>query len=355
MKVYLVGGAVRDELLSIKVLEKDWVVVGSTEEDLTEEGYKKIGRDFPVFLHPETKEEYALARKERKSGTGHKGFEFVFDPSVSLEEDLLRRDLTINAIAKDENGNLIDPYGGIEDIKNRKLKKVSSAFSEDPLRVLRVARFAAKLNHLDFFIEEETLSEMKMISRSGEIKTLSKERVWMETQKALATQSPQEYFRILEKSEALKELSEDLSPNYRSLQNASSNVDDQAIRWAALVSGNTNLVEINTAFNAPNEFREIAIICDQFVNFNEDELNAENLLNLILKTDLLRKPDRFFKAYRASNFVCKSEWLDEGQWKNVHDLIVKVKVDEDEKVGKIIAKKLHQDRLISLENFLKNL
>lgn len=138
MKVYLVGGAVRDELLSIEVLEKDWVVVGSTEEDLTEEGYKKIGRDFPVFLHPETKEEYALARKERKSGTGHKGFEFVFDPSVSLEEDLLRRDLTINAIAKDENGNLIDPYGGIEDIKNRKLKKVSSAFSEDPLRVLRV-------------------------------------------------------------------------------------------------------------------------------------------------------------------------------------------------------------------------
>ena len=188
MKVYLVGGAVRDELLSIEVLEKDWVVVGSTEEGLIEEGYKKIGRDFPVFLHPETKEEYALARKERKSGTGHKGFEFVFDPSVSLEEDLLRRDLTINAIAKDENGNLIDPYGGIEDIKNRKLKRVSSAFSEDPLRVLRVARFAAKLNHLDFFIEEETLSEMKMISRSGEIKTLSKERVWMETQKALATQ-----------------------------------------------------------------------------------------------------------------------------------------------------------------------
>ncbi len=173
--------------------------MGSTEEGLIEEGYKKIGRDFPVFLHPETKEEYALARKERKSGTGHKGFEFVFDPSVSLEEDLLRRDLTINAIAKDENGNLIDPYGGIEDIKNRKLKKVSSAFSEDPLRVLRVARFAAKLNHLDFFIEEETLSEMKMISRSGEIKTLSKERVWMETQKALATQRPQEYFRILEK------------------------------------------------------------------------------------------------------------------------------------------------------------
>ncbi len=153
----------------------------------------------------------------------------------------------------------------------------------------------------------------------------------------------------------MKELSEDLNPNYRSLQNASSNVDDQAIRWAALVSGNTNLVEINTAFNAPNEFGEIAIICGHFINFNEDELNAENLLNLILQTDLLRKPDRFFKAYRASNFVCKSEWLDEEQWKIVNDLIVKVKVDEDEKVGKIIAKKLHQDRLISLENFLKNL
>ena len=160
MKIYLVGGAVRDKLLNIEVYENDWVVVGASENELASKGYKKIGKDFPVFLHPETKEEYALARKERKSGTGHKGFKFKFDSSVSLEEDLLRRDLTVNAIAKDSNGELIDPYNGIEDINNRILRKVSSAFEEDPLRVLRVARFASKLKFLGFEIEDATLNLM---------------------------------------------------------------------------------------------------------------------------------------------------------------------------------------------------
>ena len=150
METYLVGGAVRDELLGLDVTEKDWVVVGASEKDLLDENFKKVGKDFPVFIHPQTKEEYALARLERKSGKGHKGFDFNFDPSVTLEEDLMRRDLTINAIAKDSKGNFIDPYGGLEDLNNRILRKVSSAFSEDPLRVFRVARFHAKLKYLDF-------------------------------------------------------------------------------------------------------------------------------------------------------------------------------------------------------------
>ena len=157
MNIYLVGGAVRDTLLGIEVLERDWVVVGGTENDLKRNGYKKIGKDFPVFLHPDSKEEYALARKERKSGLGHKAFEFEFDSSVTLEEDLLRRDLTINAIAQDEEGKLIDPYNGIKDIENKVIRKVSSSFKEDPLRVLRAARFASKLNFLQFKIEKDTL------------------------------------------------------------------------------------------------------------------------------------------------------------------------------------------------------
>ena len=198
MKIYLVGGAVRDKLLNIEVYENDWVVVGASENELASKGYKKIGKDFPVFLHPETKEEYALARKERKSGTGHKGFKFKFDSSVSLEEDLLRRDLTVNAIAKDSNGELIDPYNGIEDLNNRILRKVSSAFEEDPLRVLRVARFASKLKFLGFEIEDETLKLMSKISNSGEIETLSKERIWLETSKALSTKNPEVFFSVLD-------------------------------------------------------------------------------------------------------------------------------------------------------------
>ena len=221
MKIYLVGGAVRDKLLNIEVYENDWVVVGASENELTSKGYKKIGKDFPVFLHPETKEEYALARKERKSGTGHKGFKFKFDSSVSLEEDLLRRDLTVNAIAKDSNGELIDPYNGIEDLNNRILRKVSSAFEEDPLRVLRVARFASKLKFLGFEIEDETLNLMSKISSSGEIETLSKERIWLETSKALSTKNPEVFFSVLDEVGCLQRIVDSVSINLKALEDVS--------------------------------------------------------------------------------------------------------------------------------------
>ena len=178
MKVYLVGGAVRDKLLGIPVKEKDWVVVGSTPQEMKDKGYKQVGKDFPVFINPKTGEEYALARTERKSGHGYTGFEFDTNPNVTLEEDLARRDLTINAIAQDEDGTLIDPFNGQEDIKNKKLRHVSDAFSEDPLRVLRVARFKANLKN--FEITKETLQKIEKVITSNEMKYLTGERIWLE-------------------------------------------------------------------------------------------------------------------------------------------------------------------------------
>lgn len=203
MKSYLVGGAVRDTLLDLPVSERDWVVVGATPGQMLALGYQQVGRDFPVFLHPESKEEYALARTERKSGNGYTGFICHAAPDVTLEADLLRRDLTINAIAQTEEGELIDPYGGQYDLQQRLLRHVSPAFQEDPLRVLRVARFAARFAHLGFHIAEETLALMQFMTRTGELAFLTPERVWKETEKALATRSPQVYFQVLRDCGAL--------------------------------------------------------------------------------------------------------------------------------------------------------
>ncbi|KGA25779.1 tRNA nucleotidyl transferase [Pectobacterium brasiliense] len=203
MKIYLVGGAVRDSLLGLPVIEKDWVVVGATPESLLAQGYQQVGKDFPVFLHPVSRDEYALARTERKSGKGYTGFVCHAAPDVTLEQDLLRRDLTINAIARTERGDLIDPYHGHRDLENRVLRHVSNAFSEDPLRVLRVARFAARFAHLGFQIAEETMALMQKMAHEGELAYLTPERVWKETEKALGTSSPDVYFQVLRDCGAL--------------------------------------------------------------------------------------------------------------------------------------------------------
>ncbi|MEI7411223.1 multifunctional CCA addition/repair protein [Pectobacterium aroidearum] len=203
MKIYLVGGAVRDSLLGLPVTEKDWVVVGATPEDLLARGYQQVGKDFPVFLHPVSHDEYALARTERKSGKGYTGFVCHAAPDVTLEQDLLRRDLTINAIARTEQGDLIDPYHGRRDLENHVLRHVSDAFSEDPLRVLRVARFAARFAHLGFQIAEETMALMQKMAHEGELAYLTPERVWKETEKALGTSSPDVYFQVLRDCGAL--------------------------------------------------------------------------------------------------------------------------------------------------------
>ncbi|ACY57472.1 tRNA nucleotidyltransferase [Yersinia pestis D106004] len=203
MNIYLVGGAVRDSLLNLPVTEQDWVVVGATPEQLLKLGYQQVGKDFPVFLHPVSHEEYALARTERKSGQGYTGFTCYAAPDVTLEDDLLRRDLTVNAIARSADGEFIDPYHGKQDLENRVLRHVSDAFGEDPLRVLRVARFAARFAYLGFTIAPETMSLMSNMAQSGELSALTPERVWKETEKALKTQSPHVYFQVLRDCGAL--------------------------------------------------------------------------------------------------------------------------------------------------------
>ncbi|EKT58166.1 multifunctional CCA addition/repair protein [Providencia burhodogranariea] len=203
MKIYLVGGAVRDELLGLPISDRDYVVVGSTPEAMLAQGYQQVGKDFPVFLHPKTHEEYALARTERKTGSGYTGFSCYSAPDVTIEDDLLRRDLTINAIAKDSQGQLTDPYHGVDDLNQRILRHVSDAFAEDPLRVLRVARFAARYAAQGFQIAPETLSLMQSMTTSGELEHLTAERVWAETEKALTSNAPQVYLEVLRQCGAL--------------------------------------------------------------------------------------------------------------------------------------------------------
>ena len=203
-QIYRVGGAVRDELLGLPVHDIDYVVVGATPEWLTDQGYRQVGHEFPVFLHPETQAEYALARTERKQGAGYHGFICDFHPDVSLEADLERRDLTINAMAKADDGALIDPYGGQQDLADRLLRHVSPAFAEDPLRVLRVARFAARFHSLGFRVANDTLALMRELEESGELALLTPERVWQETERALMSDAPQIYFQVLRDCGALK-------------------------------------------------------------------------------------------------------------------------------------------------------
>ena len=214
MKSYLVGGAVRDALLGLPVKDRDWVVVGATPQQMLDAGYQQVGRDFPVFLHPQSREEYALARTERKSGAGYTGFTCYAAPDVTLEADLLRRDLTVNALAQDADGAIIDPYGGQNDLRQRLLRHVSPAFSEDPLRVLRVARFAARYAHLGFRIAEETQALMAAMVEAGELAHLTPERVWKETESALTTRNPQVFFQTLRDCQALKVLFPEIDALY---------------------------------------------------------------------------------------------------------------------------------------------
>ncbi|MDE0128325.1 MAG: multifunctional CCA addition/repair protein [Gammaproteobacteria bacterium] len=204
METYLVGGAVRDRLLGLEVRERDWVVVGATADELLNQGYKEVGRSFPVFLHPETQEEYALARRETKTAPGYRGFEVEFGPEVTLEEDLMRRDLTINAMAEDHAGRLVDPYGGERDLAEKVLRHVSPAFREDPVRILRVARFAARFDGRGFGIAPETMALMGEMVAQGEAAALVPERVWQETVRALGEDAPQRFFEVLRECGALK-------------------------------------------------------------------------------------------------------------------------------------------------------
>jgi tRNA nucleotidyltransferase (CCA-adding enzyme) len=309
LKIYLVGGAVRDQLLNRPVLERDWVVVGATPKEMLSQGFQQVGKDFPVFLHPQSKEEYALARTERKVGRGYKGFECDAAPSVSLEDDLKRRDLTINAIAQDEMGNLIDPYGGQQDLANKRLRHVSLAFAEDPLRILRVARFAARFP--DFSIDQETLKLMRQMVEAGEVNELVPERVWQEIIKTLKEKSTQRFFEVLKECGAEAILFPEFSLaelDFISADHAASQTENLTIRFAALFH-RLSLIQINQLckhYRIPSIFCELLILVSEgFANFQHVEtFNAEELLNLFEKTDAMRRPERF------ENFLFTAVFID---------------------------------------------
>ncbi|QJC34909.1 multifunctional CCA addition/repair protein [Enterobacteriaceae endosymbiont of Donacia piscatrix] len=334
MKIYLVGGAVRDYLLKINVKDKDWVVVGSDIKSMLKLGFKLVGKDFPVFLHPKTHEEYALARTEHKYGHGYKGFKYHATPTISLKEDLLRRDLTINAIAQDNLGNFYDPYNGLQDIKNRILKHVSSSFKEDPLRVLRVARFAAKLNYLNFKIHDKTLKLMKIMSNSGELSYLKPERIWKETYNALQSKHPQIYFKILKECNALSIILPEINKLYGipaplkwhpeidtgihtmlTLKIISQLTKNASTRFAALchdigkgltpkellprhpghgIAGIPLIKKLCKRLKIPNNIKKLAILAAKIHDIIHDIYNQkpEDILNIYNIIDAWRKPER---------------------------------------------------------------
>jgi len=301
METYLVGGAVRDELLGYPFTEKDWVVVGARAEDLLAQGYTPVGKDFPVFLHPESKEEFALARTERKQGHGYTGFAVHADPDVTLEEDLRRRDLTINAMARDPDGHLIDPYGGQRDLAARVLRHVSAAFVEDPLRVLRTARFAARYHQLGFTVAAETLALMGEIVARGELAHLPAERVWVETEKALREADPAVYFAVLEACGALPALAPEFGGRSEAargqLAAAARTSDDSALRFAALVYGlpPAALDSLCERLKVPRRHRELALLlaAQAARAARARELPAEELLQLLEAAGALRDHGRF--------------------------------------------------------------
>lgn len=310
MKTYLVGGAIRDELLGLPIKDRDWVVVGTTPEMMLARGYQQVGRDFPVFLHPVTHEEYALARTERKTGPGYTGFETGFSPEVTLEQDLMRRDLTINAIARDTTGHYIDPYQGQLDIKNRVLRHISDAFVEDPLRVLRVARFAANYNRFHFRIADNTITLMRLIVSSGELTYLSPERVWKETEKALGTSDPEVYFQVLHICGALGVLFPELNRLFdfcskephssseveclRILSRTSQLTNDIAVRFAALLQSVEERDSLCLRLRVPSHVRKLtSLVAELSPKLQRlEEQTAEKIIAVFDRLDAWRKPER---------------------------------------------------------------
>ena len=335
MKVYLVGGAVRDALLGYPSSERDWVVVGASPRELLDRGYQQVGRDFPVFLHPETRDEYALARTERKQGHGYTGFAVHCDPAVTLEQDLLRRDLTVNAMARSAEGEIIDPYGGQRDLAARVLRHVSEAFVEDPLRVLRTARFAARYAHLGFSVAPETLALMAEIVNQGELAHLPAERIWVELERALGERDPQVFVQVLRDCGALEALLPEVEALFgvpqteryhpeidtgihtlMALQQAARLTPASDVRFALLVhdlgKGTTprdewprhiaheqrglQLVErVCQRLKAPGQYRELALkVCQYHTHCHRAlELRGKTLLRLLQATDALRRAERF--------------------------------------------------------------
>lgn len=335
-QIYLVGGAVRDQLLGLPVKERDWVVVGATPDELIAQGYKQVGKDFPVFLHPDTHEEYALARTERKTAPGYNGFAVDFSKDVTLEEDLRRRDLTINAIAQDKKGNIIDPHNGQADLKNRVLRHVSEAFVEDPLRILRLARFAARFSHLGFTISDSTNQLMITMVEDGEVDALVPERVWREVERVLSENNPDIFFKVLRNCSALAKLFPEIEslygipnpPKYHPeidtgihtlmvLSAAAQISDNPRVRFAALVhdlgkattpknllprhhgheARGVKLVDkLCNRYKVPKNYHRLAVKVAELHGtcHRAFELRADTVARLLKQLDAFRNPDDFF-------------------------------------------------------------
>lgn len=299
MKIYLVGGAVRDQLLGKPVHEHDYVVVGANAQDMLARGFRQVGKDFPVFLHPQTGEEYALARTERKNGQGYTGFAVSADATVTLKDDLLRRDLTINAIAQDDAGQLIDPYHGLDDIKQKSLRHVSPAFAEDPLRVLRVARFAARFAEDGFTVAPETLALMQAMSAQGELSTLAAERVWRETEKALTSSSPHVYWQVLVAANALTPWFAELTDTLNTSDMASQlkrikSEADTTIAWALTCQrlNHAQLTSLQQRLRVPNDYQDLTGAVLKINYQPHHPIDADWAFQAICQADGWRRPEK---------------------------------------------------------------
>ena len=355
MQEFLVGGAIRDKILGIATesTEKDYVVVDSSPEEMKSLGFRQVGKEFPVFLHPQSKEEYALARLERKVGKGYKGFEFNTSKSVTLEQDLSRRDLTINAIAqnKDGSGEYIDPFGGLDDIKARKLKHVSEAFTEDPVRILRTARFASRFNHLGFTIDSKTLDLMKMMVSSGEVDALTPERVFKEINLAMNSESPSIFFEVLIESGAYQRLFPMLdmtqAANLKLLDHENLTSEVRLALW--LYDQNpSNIGLLCEHLKCPKDIQQIAELVSIWHNFVSDFLShkPEEILNFYLKTDGLRRQKRFELILDSFKYLN----IDTSPIVQLKNQLNSIKISDLKNIN--IAQELAEERLSVISRFI---
>jgi tRNA nucleotidyltransferase (CCA-adding enzyme) len=303
MQAFVVGGAVRDELLGLPVKDHDWVVVGATPEQMVAQGFRPVGKDFPVFLHPETQEEYALARTERKTAPGYHGFVFHTSPDVKLEDDLIRRDLTINAMARAEDGSIVDPYGGKQDLQDRVFRHVSDAFAEDPVRILRLARFAARFP--DFRVADSTNALMRRMVEEGEVDALVAERVWQELSRGLMEQTPSRMFAVLRDCGALARILPELDADAQLMQlvdYAAERGVELPVRFAVLMHGlGKEIGDLSKRLRVPIDCRDLAVMTarEQSTVSRAPALDAEAIVTLFERSDAFRKPERFAQMLLA--------------------------------------------------------
>ena len=354
MKVFLVGGAIRDDLLGLPFEEKDWVVVNSSHQEMIKKGFKQVGKNFPVYLHPKTKEEYALARKEIKTGKGHKNFAFDTNIKISLREDLKRRDITINAIAKDKSGNFFDPYKGIEDIKNRKIRIVSKAFSEDPLRLFRVARFKTKLANFNFSLTADTLKTLKKMSSEKEIDFLSGERIWDETKKALSYENSSIYFSTLKRVDALKYfegLDAVYSKNLRYLKRLDTKSNMISEKWAIINLSSKDADILEKKIKVPKKITNFRKTVNGIFQLSkQNKLDGEKIISTLNSMNLFRNDIYLIESL---NLLEEAKIINDKKaknWKALINKLKKVKIKSNDLSPNDIKEKLLQKRLKIITN-----